>query len=298
MARWSASRPNLRSVSFSRWREKVGMRVARQTKLQLLLALTLIPAAHAQCKLALDVGHTLSQPGATSARGVPEFQFNQRLAQSVAAATAQAGIPTITIGATGTPLQLTERTRLAQAAGATLFLSIHHDSVQARYLSTWTVDGRERPYSDQFSGFSLFVSAANPKFPASVAFATAIGSSLRAAGLTPSLHHAEPIPGESRPLLDANLGLYRFDGLAVLRTATMPAVLLEAAIILNRRDEERARSPEFLQRVSAAVVRAVSAACPTTNKPTTGKARADAAQSPAAARPGRPPPPPPNPAAP
>ncbi len=30
MARWSASRPNLRYVSFSRWREKVGMRVARQ----------------------------------------------------------------------------------------------------------------------------------------------------------------------------------------------------------------------------------------------------------------------------
>jgi N-acetylmuramoyl-L-alanine amidase len=42
------------------------------------------------------------------------------------------------------------------------------------------------------------------------------------------LHHAEPVAGESRELIDRALGIYRYDELAVLRTATMPAVLFEA----------------------------------------------------------------------
>lgn len=33
----------------------------------------------------------------------------------------------------------------------------------------------------------------------------------------PSLHHAEPIHGENRELLDTTLGIYRFDDLTVLK---------------------------------------------------------------------------------
>lgn len=214
-----------------------------------------------QFRVALDIGHTLSQPGAVSARGVTEFEYNRRLAQAVSTALGRLGIPVILIGLSGAPLRLHERTRLAQAAGAEVFLSLHHDSVQPRYLSTWIVDGQQRSYSDAFHGYSVFVSGQNARARESVVFATFLGEGLRGAGFTPSLHHAEPIPGEARPLLDPRIGLYRFDQLAVLRTAAMPAVLLEAAIIVNRDEEEQVRSAAFLDRLAASVANSVQRFC-------------------------------------
>jgi N-acetylmuramoyl-L-alanine amidase len=37
--------------------------------------------------------------------------------------------------------------------------------------------------------------------------------------------------------VDRELGIYRYDPLILLHTAKMPAVLFEAGVILNRRDE-------------------------------------------------------------
>lgn len=212
-------------------------------------------------RVALDIGHSLAGPGATSARGAPEFDYNRRLALTVAAALARAGFPVLLIGEAGTPIRLEERTRLARAGGTGLFLSLHHDSVQPHYLSEWTVDGRTQRHSDRFRGFSLFVSGATPQAAGSRAFATLLGEALLAGGLAPSLHHAEPIPGEGRPLLDARIGLYRFDQLAVLRTAAMPAVLLEAGVIVHREEEQGVRSGWIGARIAAAVAGSVRRLC-------------------------------------
>ena len=84
---------------------------------------------------------------------------------------------------------------------------------------------------------------------------------MRSAGFAPSLHHAELIPGEGRPLLNPYLGLYRFDGLAVLRTATMPAALLEAGIIVNPAEEQALRTPAHLDRLSNAVAAGIQRFC-------------------------------------
>ena len=99
--------------------------------------------------------------------------------------------------------------------------------MQQKYIDA----GRQR----EFAGFSIFVSQRNPRYEESLRCAKAIGEALVAAGEKPSLYHAEPIAGENRPLLDRRLGVHRFDGLAVLKTATMPAVLVEAGVIVNRR---------------------------------------------------------------
>ena len=72
-------------------------------------------------------------------------------------------------------------------------------------------------------------------------------------GREPSLYHAEPIAGENRPLLDRRLGVHRFDGLAVLKTATMPAVLVEAGVIVNPDDEARVARPDTIERMARAI---------------------------------------------
>lgn len=212
--------------------------------------------------VAVDVGHTLSAPGATSARGESEFAFNQELARAVLAELDAAGFRhSFLIGESGSPLPLLERTRTARQRGAGLFISIHHDSVQPQYLSEWQIGGRTQRYSDRFHGFSLFISGETARLDDSKALAGLIGHALVAAGFTPSLHHAEPIPGEGRPLLDRDIGLYRYDQLAVLRTATMPAVLLEAGIIVNRAEETQSRLPSVLQAQAQAVAHAVGQFC-------------------------------------
>jgi N-acetylmuramoyl-L-alanine amidase len=207
--------------------------------------------------VAVDVGHSLAAPGATSARGRPEFEFNRELAADIARNLAARGFEVRLIGADGDSTTPSQRTNAAR--GAHLFLSVHHDSVQPHYLQEWEYQGLRRRFSDRFAGFALLVARRNPQFGQSLACASAIGAHLRAAGLTPSRYHAEPIPGESRPFADPVNGVHYHENLGVLRRADMPAVLLEAGVIVNRAEEERLRDPTNRQRFAVAVVAGVQA---------------------------------------
>ena len=67
------------------------------------------------------------------------------------------------------------------------------------------------------------------------------------------MHHAEPIPGENRLFADRLNGVYYFDDLVVLKTATQPALLLEAGIIVNRTDEVTLQQPAVHAKLAAAI---------------------------------------------
>ena len=130
---------------------------------------------------------------------------------------------------------------------------MHHDSVQPHYLEEWTHEGETRRFSDRFAGFSLFVSRRNPDVGASLACASAIGAAMRGAGFAPSLYHAEPIKGESKPFADRTNGVHYYDNLVVLHSATQPAVLFEAGVIVNRAEELALRAPGTHGRIAEAV---------------------------------------------
>jgi len=221
------------------------------------LPLLLCAAASAQAAtVAIDVGHFIEAPGATSARGRPELDFNRDLAVAVEAAAQGRGLKTLLIGYDGFMSQLTHRT--AAAAGADFFLSVHHDSVQPYLLQTWEYDLVQRPYSDLHSGFSLFISRKNRALKRSLACASAIGVALRAAGFSPSLYHAEAIPGENKPFADKANGVHYYDNLIVLKSARTPAVLLEAGVILNRDEDLKMRSEEVQRRIAGAVAQGLT----------------------------------------
>lgn len=196
--------------------------------------------AHAECErddfvLAIDIGHSSRSPGATSARGVPEYAFNKRLAGRLLVAARKRGYRESFIVNDGDAvLRLKERTRVADDMDADLLLSIHHDSMPARYLSPWTFQGVSLRYGDQFRGHSIFYSERNDEPEESRAFAEMLGSELRKRRLVPTLHHDGY---RGRRLVDRELGVYRFDRLIVLHSADMPAVLFEAGVILNREEE-------------------------------------------------------------
>jgi N-acetylmuramoyl-L-alanine amidase len=216
-----------------------------------LLLLAASAAAGDPPLVAVDVGHFTAEPGAISARGRAELEFNRALVALVRDALEARGLRVLVIGADGGMTVLSHRT--AAARSADLFVSVHHDSVQPHYLEEWQHDGETRRFSDRFAGFSLFVSRRNPRLEASLACASAVGAAMRGAGFAPSLYHAEPIPGESKPFADRTNGVHYFDNLVVLHTATQPAVLFEAGVIVNRAEELALGDPATQARIAAAV---------------------------------------------
>lgn len=208
--------------------------------------------------VAIDVGHSAGTSGAVSARGSTEFSFNEELAGRTLAELRTRGFSSsFILEQPDESLGLLERTQRANQKHANLFLSIHHDSVQPQFLASWTYRGHPHSYSDRFHGYSVFYSEKNRSPKASLEFCQLVGSALLANGLTPSLHHAAKIPGENHDLVDPRRGIYRFDNLVVLRTAQMPAALLEAGVIVNRDEEMRLLEPDYQQKIASAVANAI-----------------------------------------
>ena len=201
--------------------------------------------------IAIDVGHYREEPGATSARGRAELEFNRDLAAGIGSALSELGYATLIIGADGGMRDLWRRPRAAK--GAEFFISVHHDSTQARFQSLWKYAGSEQRYSDRFAGFSLFVSRDTRTWRHALRCASAIGAALVKAGFRPSLYHADPVEGENRPFADKANGVHFFDHLAVLRRAQMPAVLFEAGVIVNRDEEIRMRDDAVRRQIAASV---------------------------------------------
>jgi len=208
-------------------------------------------------RVALDIGHNRLKPGAMSARGVPELSFNTATARVMAGVLEKAGATVIPVNFDGTVTSLAERPELATKEKADVFISIHHDSVNDKYLRKWTHAGVERDHADNFRGYSVFTSSKNAKPEVSRALALQVGSALYEAGLRPTLHHAEPIQGENRPLLDERTGVYEFSDLVVLKSAKLPAILLECGVIIHREEELLVQRPDYQDLIAHALVKAL-----------------------------------------
>jgi N-acetylmuramoyl-L-alanine amidase len=227
------------------------------------------PLAFADCAskakediiIVLDVGHTAADPGALSARGVPEYDFNVSLGRRINAELLQAGFASTYLMVTNAS-RLSLRPGRANAMNADLFLSLHHDSVPDEYLRTWHYGGAEHQFSDDFSGFSLFVSGENGNYRGSVNFARALAGQLMSSGLEPRSDYAEySPPGRPFIALDSARGIYRFDDFVVLRETEMPAVLFESGVIVNPEEELTLASPSHQATVARAVTQAIGTFC-------------------------------------
>jgi N-acetylmuramoyl-L-alanine amidase len=215
-------------------------------------------------RVVLDVGHTAKSPGAKSARGVDEFDFNLRLARQIDQALLEAGFSKTVLMVSDGRANRSLYTRVARAndLSANLLLSIHHDAVPDRFIERWEYNGKRQEFSDRFKGHSIFVSHDNISLKDSLSFGSMLGQQLKARGLQYTPHYTESFMGRwRRALLDANAGVYRYDTLFVLKKTQMPAVLLEAGSIANRDEELDMATPERQQLISAAVVDAVDSFC-------------------------------------
>lgn len=218
----------------------------------------------ADFRVIIDVGHTAGNPGAKSARGVYEYEFNLALSQLIEQKLREAGFAkTVLLITTDNKRRaLFERVQRAHTMHGDLFLSIHHDSVPDRFLKNWDFGGQQLSYSDRFKGHSIFVSQDNGDYRGSVQFAKILGDQLKERGLKYTPHYTESFMGSRRRILvDAEAGVYRYDQLIVLKSTHIPAVLLEAGSIINRDEELAMATPERRGAITAAAVDAIVGFC-------------------------------------
>jgi len=198
----------------------------------------------------IDPGHSISSRGAISCSGKGENVYNQILAQQIVQRISTPNRKVL-VTTTGESLSLGQRAKLSK--GADIFLSIHHDSVQPQFIKILKAGDTVKYCSKKATGFSIFVSKNNPQYKSSFRLAQRLGVALLNRGLTPTLHHAELITGESRTLLDNKMGIYQFDRLEVLKKAQSPAILLEAAVIVHPDNDKLAQTKTFQQNIADAV---------------------------------------------
>ena len=105
------------------------------------------------------------------------------------------------------------------------------------------------------------------------------GIEMKTKGFEPSFHHAEKIPGEGRKLVEPEYGVYEYNDLIVLKTAKVPAALIECGVIVNREEEESLNEDSTRSRIAAAVSAAIrdyfggQPACAPSREPSDGSVR-------------------------
>lgn len=219
---------------------------------------TFVAVADNKAIIAIDIGHTLKKSGATSARGIGEFHFNQSIAIKLQDQLKAHGYKNVlVINPEGKDIKLKERTAYAHQHNAELFVSIHHDSMQMKFLSKWKYKGKEYLHGEKFKGYSLFISQKTKHKKENTLLAHAIADSMLKSDFVPTLHHAMPIKGENRKLIDKTKGIYAFPELAVLRTSKIPAILVECGVIINKDEEVLLSKKEYQEKISESLAKGI-----------------------------------------
>ena len=109
--------------------------------------------ARSAFRVLIDVGHTASSPGANSAHGMTECEFNLKVADVIAQSLHGASFDkTIRLVTSGSRLRsLFQRAASANSLQGDLFISIHHDFVPANLKETRQYEGKKLANSDRFT---------------------------------------------------------------------------------------------------------------------------------------------------
>jgi len=214
------------------------------------------------CNISIDIGHSPKTPGATSARGVSEFEFNKILAFKVKEELDNiSNIKAKILNPTHSEISLMSRVDKSRNPNVDLFVSIHHDSVKERFLKKWNFLGKTLRYTDKFKGYTVIVSPKNKHFKSSLQAAKEVGKFLLKSGEKPSKYHRMKIKGESKEYFSETYGVMRYDNLVVLKRNPVPAILIEAGVIINREEELRLTDPDFISNFSEQTARGISEWC-------------------------------------
>ncbi len=181
--------------------------------------------------IVIDPGHGGAQPGARWREGktvIEEKTIVLAIGLHVAELLSREGAKVILTRAEDKAVGLYERTALSNSANAHFFISIHCDS---------------NPRPNSASGTTIY-------YHKDDADSRALGQAI--------LNEIVKVSGLPSRGVRSDSVLYQ-SGLAVLRTSTMPAVLIEVGFLNHSFDRAKLVQPEFQKRIAEAIVRGLKA---------------------------------------
>ena len=194
--------------------------------------------------------------------GRDELQYNLELVTAIEGRLAQSGIGRVVVVNRGLDMtSLAERPQRAFCLGADLLVSIHHDTVDANLMEVKTAQGQQLRYNDRIEGYTVYYSSQNVHADLSRSLGLRVAEALLAQGVVPATPYQDAISDELRRPVSSDLSVFDFQRLKVSQTSPIPAILLEAGFLSNRKDMQRLQSAEYRTRIADGVVQGLKAMC-------------------------------------
>ncbi|MDD3669128.1 MAG: N-acetylmuramoyl-L-alanine amidase [Alphaproteobacteria bacterium] len=215
--------------------------------------------------IVLDPGHGGQDPGAISRSGKYEKHITLKMALETKKLLEKAGYKVVLTRSKDTFVPLRERIRRAFEAKADLFVSLHADSTSnrsARGLSVYTISERA---SDQEAA-----ELAERENKADILFGVDLGEYHPDVGnilldlskkqaMDQSAQYAKHLVREMRKEVALIPNAHRFAGFVVLKSPSIPSVLVELGYLSNAREDKLLQKQSYRHELGKALLRATDA---------------------------------------
>ena len=215
--------------------------------------------SESQFKVAIDIGHSISDPGCISSRGVTEYEFNKRMGYELYNILNNIGIYTFVVNPSGANIPLWKRSKLAEDNGADILLSIHHDNVREEHKKSWEYNGKDCKYCDTHQGYGLYISSKNSRYTESKILAAMIGQSMRNNNMRPNSINSKSNGDTLRRLLDREIAMYNYKDLIVLKSSDIPSVLIENGVLSHRKEEQNLNDESYRLNIIKSIAQGILA---------------------------------------
>ena len=209
--------------------------------------------------MVIDPGHGGDDDGAKGRKGLKEKDVALGLALALQAQLQRQGFEALLTRQEDVFIPVWDRTRIANESGADLFVSLHLNAARAR-----AAKGSEVFFLSQAAGDA---DAAEVAALENGSAAAPPGTDGVLASILDDMAQKAFLQDSEKLAVDVQEQLNRLGGIkergvkqapfAVLRSAAMPAVLVETAFISNPKEEARLKDPRFQEDVAGAIARGI-----------------------------------------
>lgn len=210
--------------------------------------------------MVLDAGHGGQDAGARGPKGLKEKDAVLSLSKALAKRLEEAGLQVALTRADDTFIPLWERAKLANEQGADLFVSLHLNAARAKAARGSEVYFLSLSGEDEEAEALARTENGGPEAPP-------VGPENVVASILDDLAQKAFLEDSERLAVEVQTQLNRLAGIkergvkqapfVVLRSAAMPAVLVETAFISNPKEELKLKDPAFVDQVAQAIAKGV-----------------------------------------
>ena len=215
--------------------------------------------------IVLDPGHGGSDPGAISASGKYEKNLTLKMAQETKKALEKTGKYRVMLTRDkDKALALRDRIKFAHKHEADLFISIHADSAKnkkAKGLSVYTISEKASDKEAQL--------LAERENKADIILGIDLSNELPEVSnilidlakrdtMDKSAHYANLLVGKMAKKVTLLKDAHRFAGFVVLKSPSIPSVLIEIGYLSNKQEEKLLQKSSYREKLAESIVQAVN----------------------------------------